>query len=465
MKRRNTVLAFALTLTIILSSASLAFAEVPQDVKGSLYEDAAAELMEREIVVGEPDGLFHPANPLTRAQACIMVVKAMNAPDAEVVGTPTQFVGKSGFKDMSGYGWAEGYISYAVKNGVVSGYPDGTFKAGNTVTMYELLSMVVRAAGYKAEDLEGTWPSNFYAKAIELELLGAVPAPLPQNANRGMTATIIYSALEHIEKANPEPEAPGQGTDKDRPEGVPDTSAMTFANGGFNAAMTTYNGKDISKNVVIYTYGKSKDYSRTMAFSKNKSDYRVETVYKFKNVDTPAFYKLENNKIVDMVVPMDVGYTGHVFGVINGTVSTLDADNQGVTGLETLTAGRSLTWLGKKGLTDVPASGQYLDGVVYELKTKDGIVQSITTTSSAILKDFKEFTNGYEQVDKYENGVVTIGSKLIEVKSNAVVYVIDANGDEYKVGRASNIKKDAYIRAYDVTNDKEVSADIIIIRR
>ena len=467
MRKRNTVLAFALALTMILSSASLAFAEVSQDVKGSSYEEAISELMDRGIVVGETDGLFHPDRPLTRAQACIMVVKAMNAPDAEVLGTPTQPVGKSGFKDMSGYGWAEGYINYAVKKGVVSGYPDGTFKAGNTVTMYELLSMVVRAAGYKAEDLEGSWPANFYSKAIELELLGLVPAPLPQNANRGMTATVVYSALEHIEKANPEPSKPGQGTDKDRPEGVPDTSAMTFAKASFNDTMTTYNGKDISKDVVVYTYGKSKDYSKTMEFSKKTSDYRLETVYKFKNVETSAFYTLENNKIVAMVVPMDVGFTGVIYGVLNGTVTSLNSDDQSVTGLETLTAGREITWLGTKGLTGIPASGAYLNGEVFEMRAKDGVVQSITTSGGvAAGKRFEEITSGYEEVDKYENGVVIIGGKAFEVKSNAAVYVIDKdNPKEYTVGRISNLRKGVEIRAYDISNDKEDSADIIVIKK
>ena len=114
-------------------TTGLAFAAtIPSDVTGNVYEGAITALMEKGIITGDTDGKFHPDSRLTRAQACIMVVKAMSPPAAEVMGTPTQAI-KSDFPDMSGYGWAEGYIGYAVKKGIVNGYPDGTFKPGDLV--------------------------------------------------------------------------------------------------------------------------------------------------------------------------------------------------------------------------------------------------------------------------------------------------------------------------------------------
>ena len=148
----------SLLLILLLLSTGAAFgAVIPTDVPGSTFEEAITTLVEKGIVTGDVDGKFYPDSKLTRAQACIMVVKAMNPQESEIKGTVTQPV-DSGFSDMTGYGWAEGYIAYAVKKGVVNGYPGGTFKPANPVTMNEITAMVVRAAGFKDSQLTGTWP-------------------------------------------------------------------------------------------------------------------------------------------------------------------------------------------------------------------------------------------------------------------------------------------------------------------
>jgi hypothetical protein len=368
---------------------------------------------------------------------------------------------------MAGYGWAEGYIGYAAREGIISGYPDGTFKPGNEVTMHELLTMVVRAAGYREDQVTGPWPSNYYSKAIDLEILGAIPAPLPEKATRWMAASVIYDALTLIEEANPAPETPGQGTDQDKPSNVPDTDNMTYVNASFNENMTTFDGKTIAKDVVVYTYGAATDYSADMEFSDKASDYRLETVYKFKSVKTPAYYTLSaNNQITTMVVPMDVGFSGWIYGVVNDQVTTLNVDDEAVTGLETLTAGKTITWLAKKGIV-LPSELATLDGTVYEMQARNGTVQGVYTTNDPKGRYFKEITaDDYEIVGSYENGIFIIDGHAYEVKSNASVYVIDKDDpSEYKAGSLSNIRKGVEIRAYDISDDKEASADIVIVKR
>lgn len=461
---------FAATDTITVS--------VPSDVVGTTYEEAVKELVEKEIIMGDTDGLFHPNDNLTRAQACIIVVKSMNPPAAEVIGTATQPVGKSGFSDMSGYGWAEGYIKYAVQHGVTTGYPDGTFKPGNKVTMNELITMVLRAADVSDQSLGGTWPVNYVRKATELELLNNIPAPLPELAAKWMAAQLDYNALSRIEAANPSEETPGQGTDQDKPGAVPDTKGMLYANGSFNSTMTTYNGKAISDDIIIYTYGDKKSYISEMSFSKKISDYRLDTVYKYKNTKTPAFYQLENGKISVMVVPMDAGFSGRAYGVINDKIKTLNGKGEAVAGLETLTAAREITWLGDKSLTNTLGtitSGQYLAGELYEINLSDGEIQSIFRASDIGKKGnvFEEIsTTGavFVDLERFEGGVAKItsahGGAMFAVKDNASVYILDRNDPtEYTAGRLSAIKAGVQIRAYDISDDDELSADIIVAIR
>ena len=53
------------------------------------------------------------------------------------------------------------------RQGLIKGYPDGTFKPANQVSYAEAITMLVRALGYKDEFLSGQWPANYLAKAGE----------------------------------------------------------------------------------------------------------------------------------------------------------------------------------------------------------------------------------------------------------------------------------------------------------
>ena len=470
--KKNLLKITTLALTLSLFAASASYAAVPQDVKGKAYEEAVTKLVEKGIITGDTDGSFHPESDLTRAQACVIIVKSMNAPTAEVVGTATQPVKKSGFTDMSGYGWAEGYVSYAVENKVIKGYPDGTFKPASKVTMNELVTMVLRAADITDESLSGTWPSNYIDKANELGALKNIPTPLPELATKWMAAQVDYNALDKIAAANPEPQTPSQGTDQDKAKDLPDTASMKYTSGSFNATMTTSAGKDIAKDAIIYTYGKSKDYTATMTFSKTASDYRLDTVYKFKNVKTPAFYAMANNKITAMVLPMDVGFTGNAYGVINGINTSTNANGETVSAFESLIATREITWLGQKGLSDIPTSSGsngYLDGTVYEITLSNGMVKStaVSTDADKRTKTFKEMsgTGSFSEVKDYSGSVVELtDGNMFTVKDNASVYILEKDKDPvYKKGNLSSIYKGVKVRAYDVLDDDVEAADVIVV--
>jgi len=204
----------SMVMVILMLSSGLAFAAVvPSDVSGNVYEEAIKVLFEKAIITGDVDGKFYPDSTLTRAQACIMVVKAINPPVAEVTGTEAQPI-KSGFADMSGYGWAEGYIGYAAKMGIVNGYPDGTFKPGALVSSEEITTMVMRASGYTDAGLGGQYPSNYMEKATSLGLFNGFAAPMstPIQVTKAMTAKIIFNGLTMIEKADLQVPAKVAGT-------------------------------------------------------------------------------------------------------------------------------------------------------------------------------------------------------------------------------------------------------------
>lgn len=474
MKKRP-IKALAFTLTVMLLATTFAYAEdTPADVKDKSYEKAVSALIEKGIVVGDTDGSFHPDDTLTRAQACVIIVKSMNPPIVEVSATVTQPTPKSGFSDMNGYGWAEGYISYAVQNNITKGYPDGTFKPGSKVTMNELVTMVLRAADYTDSSIGGVWPANYINKATELQLLQDLPTPLPGLATKWMAAQLDYNALDKIEAANPAKATTIQDTYIAKLDSIPDVASMTYVSGKFNETMTAFSGKPISKDVKIYTYGLQKDYSGTMKFTDKLADYHGDTVYKYKETRTPAFYKVENGQIVAMILPTDVGFTNKVYCVINSTVKTTNGSNEAVTGLVTLTAGRSITWLCDKTLSGIPAKEQFLQGELYELDVENGEVQGICKATDEnkkgiVFKEISSKRSGFVTVESCDSHAAKIneagGNETVVLKDTMTVYRIDSKSNTgYQQVSVSEIKAGTQIRAYDISDDLNLSADIIIIK-
>jgi len=400
------------------------------------------------------------------------VVSAIDPLSADLAGTATQRTSGSGFSDLNGYGWAADYINYAAAVGITNGYTDGTFKPGNNVTCAEMVTFLVRACGYTDTAIGGTWPSNFTAKGIELGLYadtglvtesGAVPAS--EYAEKWMMAWMTYNALELIEAANPDTVTPPQGTDKDTPTGIPSTTDMTYTSSSFDTSMSTFAGNTIASDVVIYTYGLQKDYSKDMTFSSKTADYRLDTIYKYKNVKTPAWYKVQNGKITEMILPMDVGFSGKAYSVINGTIQTVNGQGKTVTGFETLTAMRDVTWVYKDKFSD-SLTNQF-KGELFELVVKNGEVTSVNTVANHSNKYFvylADTDNEMIEVTAYNDRTATLrNGEVMEIVSNASVYVLNDAKDEYKTGSLSSIKAGKYVRLYDISDDDYTAADIVVV--
>ncbi|MDD4583297.1 MAG: S-layer homology domain-containing protein [Eubacteriales bacterium] len=187
------VLSFVLVLSLVLGSFGMAFAAPLSDVAGEECNDAVNVLTELGVVKGYPDGTYRPDNIVTRAEMAVIVVSALGLADYAT--------GTSNFKDMAGH-WSNSFVAYATSLGVISGYPDGTFKPDKTVSYDEAATMLVAALGYNADSLVGTWPANFVTKAKTLGILDGIKAGVA-GANRGDIAIMTYQTLDQaIGKTN-----------------------------------------------------------------------------------------------------------------------------------------------------------------------------------------------------------------------------------------------------------------------
>ncbi|MBN7774081.1 S-layer homology domain-containing protein [Clostridium aminobutyricum] len=454
-------------LALMLMVTSTAFAAtVPTDLEGATCKDAAIALIEAGAITGDTDGLFHPENNLTRAQACVILVKTIDPIASMVNGTATQSAVKTNFSDLSGYKWAAGYIGYAVEAGIVKGYPDGTFKPGEKVSTNEMLTMILRAAGYTEAQIGTTWPDDYIAKAKDVDIFKGIAEDYPVYATKGMAAQMTYNQIKQLKAMVPSVTETPQGTDSDKATSIPSAKGMTFTTGSFDSDMTNFSGTLVSKTVKIYTYGAKEDYNKEMTFSNKADDYRLDTLYKYNSAKTPAWYLVEDGKITSMILPRNVGFSGNAYGVINGTLTTVNVNNESVTGFETLTATKKITWFGKKGLS-VPSLTNG-DGQLYELHTSNGEVQSVHTNLTSYRgKVFNELTtsNTWTLVQDYGEEVITCADgKMIGVRSNASIYVWDDKKDEYRAGNLSSLKSGKFVRVYDVSDDDVTQADVVIVK-
>lgn len=208
----------ALTLAVIFGISSMAtFAKEYKDLPKNHWAYKQIQLLtDFDVVVGYPDGLYRPEQPVTRAEFSSMVVKAFNQEKAPITN-PVKF------KDFTEKDWFYGVVQRAVMFDLLKGYPNGNFNPRGTVARGHVISTIVNAlttetiSNQKAKDiLENSYddydqiPDWLIIAAGKAEILGmVVKAPGEDNyinaqrpATRAELAAFLVKMLEQA-KLNP----------------------------------------------------------------------------------------------------------------------------------------------------------------------------------------------------------------------------------------------------------------------
>lgn len=134
-----TTLAAATICTAIPGYAKAArFTDVPEK---TWYTEYVYDLVDKGVISGSSPTEFSPTAKLTRGAFATMLAKTVLT-DEELLQYNTQ----STFKDVSQKHWSNRYVNWAVEAGIVSGYPDNTFRPDNPVSRQEMAVMVTRFA-------------------------------------------------------------------------------------------------------------------------------------------------------------------------------------------------------------------------------------------------------------------------------------------------------------------------------
>ncbi|MGM9551818.1 MAG: S-layer homology domain-containing protein [Clostridia bacterium] len=112
-------------------------------------ESVVKDVLETEehivYMFGYPDKTFGPNDNMTRAEVATMFTRLMkDKMDSDVVY-------ESSFSDVTPDAWYYNYVGYIEKFGIITGYEDGTFRPQNTITRAEFVTMASRFATVSKE--------------------------------------------------------------------------------------------------------------------------------------------------------------------------------------------------------------------------------------------------------------------------------------------------------------------------
>ena len=147
------VLALAMTMSLVTVSAG---AKDFTDNSKIEYKEAVDVVSSVGIVDGYEDGAFNPQNTLTRGAAAKIICNLILGPTtASALRADT-----APYSDVPTTNNFSGYIAYCQKEGIISGYADGTFKPGASLTGYAFMKMLLGALGYDSS-IEGYTGANW----------------------------------------------------------------------------------------------------------------------------------------------------------------------------------------------------------------------------------------------------------------------------------------------------------------
>ena len=160
------VLALVMTMSLVTVSAG---AKDFTDSDKIQYTEAVDVMSAVKVIDGYTDGSFNPSATLTRGAAAKIICNLILGPT-----TASALVADAApYKDVPTNHTFAGYIAYCQKEGIISGYADGSFRPANSLTGYAFMKMLLGALGYDAK-VEGytgpNWSVNVAKRALNIGL-------------------------------------------------------------------------------------------------------------------------------------------------------------------------------------------------------------------------------------------------------------------------------------------------------
>jgi hypothetical protein len=173
-----------LALAFIIPNAIAAFPDVPTDYE---YGTAVNYLNEQGVIAGYPDGTFGPDLRINRAEFTKIVLGSVQAVDLTPPTAPC-------FPDVPVNAWYAPFVCAAKTQGIIGGYPDGTFGPAREINLVESAKIVAGAYELPITELQAgqAWYEPFLTVLADAHYLPTSFYTADQAVQRGQFAEIIW---------------------------------------------------------------------------------------------------------------------------------------------------------------------------------------------------------------------------------------------------------------------------------
>jgi hypothetical protein len=188
MKKLPTLLVgLALIAGVVLMSTKSSKAGYLTDIDGHPYEASIEYAQQNGIVSGYPDSTFRPNGQINRAEFIKIIVEA-NFADTEITGSNC-------FPDVQG-DWYANYVCTAKQAGIITGYPDGTFRPANPINFVEAAKIIVNADslgdGVVIKEDSNLWYAEYLRYLSGHRSVPSSITDFAQNITRAEMTEMIY---------------------------------------------------------------------------------------------------------------------------------------------------------------------------------------------------------------------------------------------------------------------------------
>ncbi len=198
-----TITSFAAT-NMIASAATIDSLQPFSDVAyGNQYYNAARLLKNEGVIQGYPDGSLGIEKEINRAEFVKTILEAQE-------GVEIKYDSNFTFSDISPDAWYAKYVSTAKREGIVQGYPDGTFKPEKSIVYPEVMKVVIERFkitkgtscnafpiySTKVTESKSTWFYNYLETAGCKNIFSfSYDFDPAKNITRGESFDVLYKAL------------------------------------------------------------------------------------------------------------------------------------------------------------------------------------------------------------------------------------------------------------------------------
>jgi hypothetical protein len=189
--KKSHLLSVIFSVGVLAPLANAAFSDV--QISNDNY-DAINFVQTQQIVQGYPDGTYKPEININRAEFTKLVINAAySAPVIEsclqketTPADPTAF-----FPDVPKTAWFAKFVCVAKINGIIAGYPDGSFQPSNPINFVEAAKIIANGFKYQttANDI---WYKPFVTALADKNAIPVTITSFEKLITRGEMAEMIY---------------------------------------------------------------------------------------------------------------------------------------------------------------------------------------------------------------------------------------------------------------------------------